>query len=121
MITYNMQITEVKTTSMAGEDSVVVHVGWAYHGEENGKKGSFGGSSDFTYTEGAPFTPFNQLTEEQVAGWVIDSWSEERLAQIEASIEAQIAQQSPTLPWAPPPSPPPAPEEVPPATPEQPT
>ena len=68
-----------------------------------------------TYTSGAygslglerpedEMIPFNQLTEEIVVGWVKDKFGEEKVAEIEAALQAQIdEQQSPTkaagMPW----------------------
>lgn len=48
--------------------------------------------------------PFSQLTEEIVVQWVKDKFGEERVAEIEAALQAQIdEQQSPTkaagVPW----------------------
>ena len=48
--------------------------------------------------------PFSQLTEEIVVQWVKDKFGEEKVAEIEAALQAQIdEQQSPTkaagMPW----------------------
>jgi hypothetical protein len=53
------------------------------------------------YTEEGNFTPYDQLTKEQVIGWVKDSLGEET---VQASLTAQIdAQKNPVqesgLPW----------------------
>ena len=58
------------------------------------------------YEEGLPFTPYAQLTQAQVVGWVQDVMGEEQVAAIEANLTQQIADQinppvlTPTLPWA---------------------
>ena len=68
-----------------------------------------------TYTSGAygslglerpedEMIPFSQLTEEIVVGWVKDKFGEEKVAEIEAALQAQIdEQQAPTkaagMPW----------------------
>ena len=49
--------------------------------------------------------PFADLTEEIVVGWLLDKFGEEKVAEIEAALQAQIDQQkTPTtgtgLPWA---------------------
>jgi hypothetical protein len=49
--------------------------------------------------------PFADLTEEIVVGWLLDKFGEEKVAEIEAALQAQIDEQAaPTkgagLPWA---------------------
>ena len=51
------------------------------------------------------FIPFDQLTEEQVKQWVLDTMGEEQVAALEANLQGQIeSQKNPTsasgLPWA---------------------
>lgn len=51
------------------------------------------------------FTPYEDLTEEQVIGWVLDTLGEESVASHENTIASAIAEQkspktiSPALPW----------------------
>jgi hypothetical protein len=53
-----------------------------------------------------PFTPYADLAQAQVIGWVQDAMGEEQVAAISANIEQQIANQinppvvTPKLPWA---------------------
>ena len=58
------------------------------------------------YQEGTPFTPYADLTEPQVIGWVQDAMGDSQVAAINANIEKQIQDQitptvvTPPLPWA---------------------
>ena len=89
-----------------GEADVVFAVHWRLDATDGiyaaGAYGSIGVSLD----EGSNFTPFADLTEEQVIGWVQDALGEEQVAALEANVAKQIADQasppvvSPTLPWA---------------------
>ncbi len=71
-------------------------------------------ADDGTYTSGAygslglerpdNLVPFSQLTEETVVGWVKEKFGEEKVAEIEAALQAQLDEQhNPTkasgVPW----------------------
>ena len=64
------------------------------------------GSIGFERPEGkAALTSYSDLTEEQVIGWVKEKLGEEKVAEIEAALELQLAEQhQPTkaagVPWA---------------------
>jgi hypothetical protein len=81
----------------------VVEVGWRCNGEQEGFSSTIYGSAGFTYNEGEPFTPFNQLTQEQVLEWVwsngVDKVEVEANVQrhLDDQINPQIIQQP--LPW----------------------
>lgn len=72
-------------------------------------------ASDGTYTSGAygslgferpdNLIPFSELTEETVVGWVKEKFGEEKVAEIEAALQAQLDEQhAPSkasgVPWA---------------------
>lgn len=48
------------------------------------------GTADVTYTAGTPYTPYDQLTNDQVIGWVQASLGPEGIADYEARADAQI-------------------------------
>lgn len=105
MPTYSMKITQMECLPQAdGQTDVVVCAHWAYTGTEGDRSAGFGGSTTFTYTPGSPFTPFADLTEQQVIDWVLGSWSAEYKASVEETINAQLGIVAPPLPWTPPPS-----------------
>ena len=98
-------IEYLKTTpSTANPAECVVQAGWRCNGSQDGFTSTVYGSAGFTYTESEPFTPFNQLTQEQVLGWVWASGVDK--AEVEANIQRQLDNQinppiiQPPLPWA---------------------
>lgn len=66
---------------------------------------SNGGSVSVSYTAGSPYTPYSQLTQSQVIGWVQAALGAEGVAQIEAACDSGISSQiappivNPPLPW----------------------
>jgi hypothetical protein len=86
-----------------GQTDVVFVVNWTLTGVDGQYTASEQGSVGVTYVAGQPYTPYNQLTEEQVTGWVASSISEETLNIYKESIDRNIAQQKEIqilpLPW----------------------
>jgi len=90
-----------------GETDVVIVACWRCNGSqvdgENTYNGTVYGSCGFTYTEGE-FTPYDQLTQDQVLGWCWSSGVDKDAT--EANVQAQIDNQiNPPvvilpLPWA---------------------
>ena len=86
-----------------GEPDVVFTVHWTCAGTDGTYSGSTYGSVGSTLTEGSTFTPYADLTLDQVLGWV---WTNgvDKDAQ-EASVAAQIENQinpttiNPPIPW----------------------
>ena len=74
---YTLKITQLDTMSEGGEHNVVVLAHWTYTGTgtDGTNTASFGGTTQLTYTAGNPFTAYADLTEEQVAEWVLGEWS----------------------------------------------
>ena len=89
-----------------GSTDVVFTVHWRLDGTEGEHAGSVYGSSGVMFTEGSTFTPYADLTEAQVIGWVKDALGEEQVASYEAIVAQQIANQinppvvTPQLPWS---------------------
>lgn len=90
----------------AGETDVVYTVHYTYTATDGEHVGSVYGTVGVTYEAGSPFTPFNQLTKEQVTGWVTEALGEETVAAMKTNVDDQIENQinpkSVTLtpPWA---------------------
>ena len=88
-----------------GETDVVFNVHWTLTGTDGTYSGNVYGAQAVTTDPDAPFTPYADLTEEQVIGWVQAAMGEEIVAGYEANVAAQIADQAnppvvtPTLPW----------------------
>lgn len=89
-----------------GETDVVFNVHWTLTGTDGTYNGSVYGSVGVTLDEGATFTPYADLTEAQVIGWVQDALGAEQVAAYEANVAQQIADQidppvvTPPLPWS---------------------
>ena len=90
-----------------GHTDVVVVAHWIVNATDGTYTASVYGTQSFTYTPENPFTPYEDLTEEQVVGWVQDAMGPEGVASLEANLDTQIENQinppivTPPLPWAP--------------------
>ena len=88
-----------------GEQDVVFTVHWTLTGTEDTYTGYVYGSVGVTLDPQEPFTPYNDLTLEQVVGWVQAALGEEGVASAEGNVADQIANQinpqvvTPPLPW----------------------
>lgn len=87
-----------------GEPDVVFTVHWTLSGTDGTYSGSTYGSVGITLTEGSTYTPYADLTLDQVLGWVwtngVDKDAQE--ASVAAQIEAQVNPTvvTPPLPWS---------------------
>lgn len=88
-----------------GETDVVFSVHWILTGNDGSCTASVYGSQGVTTNPDEPFTPYADLTQEQVVGWVKDAMGAEQVAQYEVAVAQQIADQitppvvTPPLPW----------------------
>lgn len=90
-----------------GQSDVVISAGWLCQGEQADgdviHKAAFDGSVNFTLDPEQTFTPYADLTQEQVLGWVWASGVDK--AATEAAIQQKIDNQitppvvTPPLPW----------------------
>lgn len=99
MTTFNWQINQMDRLT---SDGFVVTVHYTVTAEDTGTTASTYGTIGYTQTEGETYTPYDQLTEPQVVGWVQTSLGKDV---VEASLQSQIdAQKNPVqetgLPWA---------------------
>ena len=116
-LTWLIERLLVKPTEGSLTD-VVITADWRCNGTDGTYSGTCYGSASFAPpTEN--FTPYEDLTQDQVLGWCYENGVDK--VAIEANVSAQIADQinppviAPPLPWLPPvpPAPePPAPEIV---------
>jgi len=86
---------------------VVFTIHWRRQANDgNGHNADIYSSQSVMLDPDAPFTPYADLTEAQVIGWLEDAFGEETLAAQVAALDQQIANQinppviSPPLPWA---------------------
>ena len=88
--------SETKTVKIDEQTSYVIYY-----------KGSVYGSQPLTYVAGSPYTPYANLTNAEVIGWVQEALGENGIANIKLTIDAQIENQTnppviqPPLPWVP--------------------
>jgi len=84
---------------------VVITADWRCNGTNGTYSGTCYGSSSFLHPSGS-FTPYPNLTQDQVLGWCFNSGVNKTA--IEANVNKQIADQvnppvvAPALPWLPP-------------------
>jgi hypothetical protein len=89
-----------------GEMDVVFNVHWTLTGEEAGFTGYVYGTQGVTIDPDAPFTPYADLTETQVIGWVKSAMGEAQVTSYEENVAEQINNQivppvvTPPLPWS---------------------
>ena len=93
-----------------GQTDVVFQVFWTCEGAESsgGKDyfASYSGSTSVPFSGGGSFTPYDQLTQAQVIGWVQDALGVDGVNGVQSSVQTQINNQinppvvSLPLPWA---------------------
>ena len=107
-ITYNWTISQLEVKpAEADVTNVVVTAHWRLDGTDGTHSaGVYGSIATKPYEPGEPFTPYDQLTKEQVVGWVEKALGEEQVQQYKDSIAQQIEQQvnplivTPPIPWS---------------------
>lgn len=88
-----------------GKTDVVMTVHWRQNATDGTYNATVYGTVGLTYTAGSPFTPYADLTQQQVIGWVEEALGPEQCAQITANLAQQLADQvtppvvTPPLPW----------------------
>lgn len=105
-VSYTWTITQMDCYPNAeGQTDVVFIAHWTLTGNDGAYNGSVYGTTGLTYTAGTPYTPYADLTQDQVVGWVKTALGTEQVAAYEANIATQIANQinppvvAPPLPW----------------------
>lgn len=105
-VTYTWKVKSVKTCMVDGQEDYVFQTYWIKTGtDEQGNEGTFSGATPFEPETSGSFTPFDQLTEEQVIGWiqqvVVGDYEQHVNDQIQRAIDAKkAAVANPALPWA---------------------
>jgi hypothetical protein len=81
----------------AGETDVVFTAHWQLHATETVGETTYNaqsiGTQGLTYTSGSAFTPFEELTLEQVQGWVEGAMGTGSIDNMKASLATNIANQ----------------------------
>lgn len=73
-----------------GYSDVVFTVNWRVNANDGNYSATTYGSIGVTLDPEAPFTPYAQLTQEQVVGWVQSAMGAEQVAAIEFNLTTQI-------------------------------
>ena len=106
MTNFTTTITSMYTLpQVEGETDVVVTAMWQVTGVDGDYTANIGGSTQFTLSPDAPnFTPYAQLTEAQVIGWIpesqITSAQQCVQGQIDSMITPPVSPTSQALPWS---------------------
>ena len=103
-ITWIIEWMNASTTEINGHAEVVLTAGWRCNGTDGTYNASVYGAASFPQPEtGGAFTPYADLTENQVLGWVWSNGVDKTSA--EENVDAQLANQinppviTPPLPW----------------------
>ena len=76
-----------------GHDDVIYNVHWSVAKVDGDYSASSYGTQTIDTSDLSDFTAFADVTADMVKGWVIDAMGEEEVANLEASLDAQIAEQ----------------------------
>ena len=99
MITYKLRIAAIDRINKDGVKDWVSRAHWVYVGtDEDGDTATFGGAVEFPFDADSPFTPFTEVTEEQIASWVLATWPDAVKQQHEGYISTQLAAKV-GIPW----------------------
>jgi len=105
--TYTWSVSQMDAYPEAyGETNVVFIIHWTLTGEEAGFTYSIYGSQGIGVDPSAPFTPYADLTEGQVIGWLLEAMGADQVMACEQSVSQQINNLivppvvTPPLPWS---------------------
>jgi hypothetical protein len=105
-ITNTWTVTQLDCYPQQGDNAnIVFTIHWTLDATDGTYTGRAHGFASVAYEEDTPFTPYDELTEEQVISWTIDALGQERVADLEAEVARQVQIQAdppsvaPPLPW----------------------
>ena len=76
-----------------GHTDVVFNIHWTKAATDGTHNASVYSTQSVTLDPSAPFTPYDQLTEAQVVGWLEAALGAEQIAAIDANLDQQIENQ----------------------------
>lgn len=107
MITNTWAVAQMDAyPELNGETDVVFTVHWTLTATDGAGVTSIYGAAYVQVAPDAPFTPYPDLTQDQVIGWVKTSLGDEQIAAYEANVTKQLADLinppviTPALPWS---------------------
>ena len=97
--TYTWTIASMPAYPQAeGQTDVVFQVNWLCTAtDDQGNTAGLPGTTSVAYTAGDPYTPYADLTQEQVLGWV---WAVTPEADTQAYLDNQLNAETLPLPWS---------------------
>ena len=102
--TFTWKVKSLAIKPIQGEfTDVVITAQWNCNGQQESYSGSYYQSTDFQAPESSKFIPYNDLTQDEVLGWI---WQYVDKATVEGYVQTQIDNQInppivyPELPWA---------------------
>lgn len=106
MTTYVWTVDAMYTVQQP-DPNYVVNVIWTLTGDQDGTVASISGSTSFNSEQSGTFTPYDELTQDIVIGWVQSSLGPDGVANYEANVQGQIdsilnppvSPQNTLLPW----------------------
>jgi len=105
--TYNWTISAMDCVPQEdGHTDVVVTAHWTVSATDGTYNASVYGTQSFTFDSTKSFTPYADLTQEQVVGWVQEGMGIDAVTALQENLDTQIANQinppivTPPLPWA---------------------
>lgn len=107
MNTYEWKIVQLECKPQEeGKTDVVVTAHWTVSATDGTNNAGAYGSQSFTLNQEGDFTPFAELTETQVVGWVQESMGVDAVTALQESLDKQITDLAapsivrPPLPWS---------------------
>ena len=108
MTTYNWNVTALYTETIAGEQNYVVIANYEVVGVDGTYSASLSNIARFSTENVDNFTPYQDLTNEIVIGWIQAELGVDGVSNLEACIQGQIdsqinppvVPQNTPLPWA---------------------
>lgn len=104
---YKWSISALDCKPIEGEyTDCVVTAHWRVDATDGTHTAGVYGTQSFSLNTEGDFTPFEDLTQKQVVGWVQENMGEDAVTALESSLDAQIENQinppivTPPLPWA---------------------
>ena len=107
MNTYNWTIAQLECKPQEeGKTDVVVTAHWRVDATDGVNNTGSYGTQSFTFNPESSFTPFADLTETQVVGWVQEAMGTDAVTALQESLDKQIIDLvnppvvTPPLPWS---------------------
>lgn len=105
--TVNWKVTSLNRELPDGDqypEGKVLYAVWEASYEEGGKVASCGGSVGFREADPQHYTPYSQLTEEQVLQWIFEALGPDQVVSIQEALYQQVQnlispKQADGVPW----------------------